>query len=340
MRISVDRECGGALEEAVAALLAVEPHLAYGNFPPLAERTRDLHRRWWLAAADGEGALVARDEGGRPLATIRLERRAFESAHFGMPIAKIEPPAATPDEDLRLPALRALYAAAWEALGAAGFRRVTGLASTQDRTACWALQEAGGFHVGTKISWMQPLTGEAADLGLAPSLRLEVHERATIPSLAPAAWRRLHGWCSTGFERGPFVFDLGVPADRAAAVYRVWTEKAFSGEWADVLVVVRDGEEIVAFHAVLLLRELSEAAGVGILGRGIGATLPEHRGLFTALQRACSVLRPLDAAWLENETQASTIPSINVFGRLGHRCLRSVASFHAPLDGDPARRRG
>jgi hypothetical protein len=83
---------------------------------------------------------------------------------------------------------------------------------------------------------------------------------------------------------------------------------------------------------MMLLKDLSEAAGVRIVGRGIGASLPGYRGLFTALQRECAVTRPLGASFLENETQSSTIQSINVFGKLGHRCLRSTASFHLRLD--------
>ncbi len=340
MRISVARERGAALEEALGALLAVEPYLAYANFPPIAPRTVELHRRWWLAAADAEGALVARDQASIPLATVRLERRAFESAHFGIPIARIDAPAAVPAEDVRLPALRALYGLAWEVLREAGHRHVCALSSTQDRIACRVVQELGAFHVGTKISWMQPLDGRRDEQGLPAPLRIEVVERARIPTLARASWRRLHEWTGAGFDRGPFVFDLDVPGERAAALYQVWTEKAFSGEWADVLVVVRDGEEIVAFHAVLVLRDLSEAAGVPVLGRGIGATLPGYRGLFTALQKACAAERPLGAGWLENETQASTVQTINVFGKLGHHCLRSIANFHAPLGPDRAPRRG
>ena len=49
-------------------------------------------------------------------------------------------------------------------------------------------------------------------------------------------------------------------------------------------------------------------------GRGIGATLPGYRGLFTALQKECAAVRPLGASYLENETQSSTIQSIQVGG--------------------------
>ncbi len=331
MRIAVARERGERLEEALAALLPVEPHLAYTNFPPIAPRAIELHRRWWLAAAEKAGVLVARGDAGEPLAAVRLERREFESAHFGMPIARIEAPAAVTADDVRLPALRALYASAWEALRDAGYHHVCALSGARDRTACWALQERGAFHVGTKISWMQPLDARGDGDVVAPPLRLETIERARIPRLARASWARLHDWSRAGFDRGPFVFDLGLPAERAATLYPVWMAKAFTGEWADVLLVIWDGDEIAAFHAVLLLPDLSEAAGAGVLGHGIGATLPGHRGLFTALQRACAAQRPLGAAWLENETQASTPETINVFGKLGHRCLRAIASFHASL---------
>ena len=233
---------------------------------------------------------------------------------------------------MRLPALRALYRAAWDTLRERGIAHLAAASSTQDRAACWALQELGGFQVGTRITWMAPLTGRRHEPALPPHLRIELHERADIRRLAPASWRRLHEWTGTAFDRGPFVFDLNVPRERAAAVYQVWTEKALTGEWSDVLLVVRQDEEIVAFNAMLLLPDLSEAAGVGILGRGIGASLPGYGGLFTALQQRCAELRPLGAGFLENETQASTVPAINVFGRLGHRCVHSVATFHARLD--------
>src|SRR5205085_11352529 len=105
------------------------------------------------------------------------------------------------------------------------------------------------------------------------------------------------------------------------------------------LLVIRDGDEIVAFHAMLLVPDLSEAAGIGVLGRGLGAALPGYPGSFTALQRTCAALRPLGAGFLENETQVATIPSIKVFGTLGYPCLHSLASFHALLDGEPPVRR-
>jgi hypothetical protein len=337
MPVDVAPETGGRLAEALGVLLAAEPYLPYASFPPIAGRPgpmRACHSRRFEQAANAEGVLVAR-YGGRPVAAIALTRRAFESEHFAMPIAGIDGPLAVADDAIRLAALRALYEAARRRLSTAGFVHLSAVASTHDRAASWALQEAGCFHVGTRISWMAPLTGERTGPALAPPLRIEVLDRASLATLRRADWQRLLDWTGQAFDRGPFVFDLAVPRERAAAVYRVWTEKAFTGEWADVVLVVRDGDEVVAYNTMQWLPDLSEAAGVGILGRGIGGSLPGYSGSFTALQRECAAVRPLGASYLENETQAATIGSINAFGRLGHRCFRSVASFHGRLGAAP-----
>ena len=76
---------------------------------------------------------------------------------------------------------------------------------------------------------------------------------------------------------------------------------------------------------------MSEHAGLKVCGRGLGATLPEYRGLFTLIQREMIARRPLGAAYMENETQAATIGSINVYARMGMRYLRSTATLHRAL---------
>jgi len=340
MLVRVAREDGERLDAALAALLPVEPYLSYANFPAVARREGALlalHRNRFRRAAGGLGVLVARDAEDRPLAALALGHRTFESAHFGLRMARVDPPAAVPDADTRLTALRALYAAATSDLRDRGYAHLSAMVSTHDRATCWVAQEHGAFHVGSKITWMAPLDGRPAPDALDGGLTLEFLDAAAIPRLERRTWQRLVDYAGEGFDRGPMVFDLNVPYERAAGVYQQWTEKAMTGEWADVLLLVRDGEEIVAFNSMKRLPDLSEAAGVGVLGEGIGATLPGYRGLFTALQRACAAVRPLGAGYLENETQASTVPTINVFGKLGHHCIRSVASFHARLDA-PARR--
>lgn len=333
MRVEVRRESGSALSAAIDTLLAVEPELLYANFRAVTARDgalATLHRARWARHLE-RGGFVAYDAAGAPLAVTALEPRAFESAHFGRTMGKLAIPVAVADEPVRVPALRALYATAVAQARADGFDHVAADASTRDRAACWALQEAGAFHVGSRVTWMAALTGQGAAPQLAAPLRLEQYDRDAIRTLPRAAWRRLLEWGRRGFDRGPYVFDLHVDSDRAAAVYEVWTEKAMTGEWADTLLVVRDGDEVVAFHAIMLVPDLEAATGVPVLGRGIGSTLPGYRGLFTALQQACVVGRPLGAGWLEDEAQASSIGSIQVFGRLGHQCIHSVASFHMAL---------
>jgi hypothetical protein len=221
MALHVERERGARLEQALDTLLAAEPYLAYANFPPIAGREGALdrlHRAWWRSCADDVGVLVARDGNDRPVAALRLAHREFESGHFGLRMAMLHPPLAVAAEHERLAALRALYRAASATLRERGYQHLAAVSSTHDRPACWVLQQVGCFHVGTRV---------------------ETYERPTRATLGAASWRRLYEWSATAFDRGPFVFDLTVPLERAGGIYQVWTEKAFTGEWADVLIVGR-----------------------------------------------------------------------------------------------------
>jgi hypothetical protein len=83
---------------------------------------------------------------------------------------------------------------------------------------------------------------------------------------------------------------------------------------------------------MLHLPDVSEAAGAKVFGRGLGATMPDYRGLFTAIQREMIARRPLGAEFMENETQVSTIGSINVYAKLGMRYLRATSTFHRRLE--------
>lgn len=322
-----------AATDAVAALLWCEPDLPYANLPPLVDRpeaVRALHRARWLGAAD-LGIFVAFRE-DQPVAAVRVTARPFESAHFRLAMAKIERPLAVTDPAARTAGLRAVYTAVFAALRADGIAHVALRAATADRAAHWVLQELGAFHVDTQVSWLSPLTGTPHPAA-PPEVVVETLEHDAIRSLAPHAWARLSAWAAHAFDRGPLVFDHTLPYDHARRLYAIWTEKVSTGEWADVVCFVRDHGDVVAFIAVQTIADLSAAAGVRIVGRGLGATLPEYRGLFTAIQCHMIATRPLGARYLENETQVSTAGSINAYVRVGNRFLRSTSTFHRRLDG-------
>lgn len=331
----VDLESGARLAGAVDALLAVEPELPYANFAPIAARAgaaAAIHRDRWT---DRGEVLVARTPGGEALAAIRLDERPFESAHFGLSMATLERPLAVTDPAARLAGLRAALRAAVARARERGFVHLAARASTRDRVAPWALQELGAIHVDTQVSWMAALTGMPHDDALPLGLRFEIRERSHFGELPVAAWKRLAELGGRAFDRGPLVFDLTLPYERALRVYEAWTERVMTGDWADAVLLVWDGGEIVAFISMLELPDVSREAGAIVCGRGLGATLPEYRGLFTAIQREMITARPLGASYMENETQVATIGSINVYAKLGFRYLRSTATFHLRLDGAP-----
>ncbi|MGH0036849.1 MAG: hypothetical protein ACQGVK_17625 [Myxococcota bacterium] len=335
MGLIVTPESADTLDAVLEELLPLERELPYANFAPVAARPGAaiaLHRDRWLA--DGRWPVwVARAGDGRPLAALRADHRDFESEHFGLAMARIEQPIGVADESLRGAALRELYAAAAETLRGAGVAHVAARASTRDRVTPWVLQRAGAVHVDTQVSWMAALSGTPHDGPPTPSIRIEVLLGEDLEGLDARTWSRLADWAGRAFDRGPLVFDHTLPVERSSAVYTAWTEKAMKGEWADAVLVAWDGEEIVAFISMKSMPDVSDAAGALVCGRGLGATLPEYRGLFTAIQHEMIAARPLGASFMENETQAATIGSINVYAKLGFRFLRSTSTFHLHLEG-------
>lgn len=334
--VGIEELSGAALEAALGPLLASERELAYANFAPVAARegaAQALHRRRWLDPHERVATLVAQDGAGRPLAALRLEGRPFESEHFGLRMARIERPLGSPDPARRLAALRPLYRAAFQRLAGDGYVHVAARASTRDRATPWVLQECGAFHVDTQVSWMCPLTGAPHDEQLPGRLRHEIHDRESVRRIPPGSWKRLAEWSALAFDRGPLVFDFTLDPDRAAQIYREWTARVMTGRWADQILLVREAEEVVAFISMLHMPDVSEAAGAVVHGRGLGATLPEYRGLFTAIQREMIARQPGGARFMENETQVATIGSVNVYAKLGFRYLRSTATYHRRLDG-------
>jgi hypothetical protein len=336
MKVQVDIESGDKLVAALKDLLEEEQHLEYANFKPLAEAPGSaalLHLERWTAQEAPLAALVARDAAGRPLAALRLKDRPFESAHFDRKMATCALPVCRRDPDSRVAGLRALYPAAWQALASRGYDHVALRISTRDRESLWAAQEAGAIYVDTQVSWMAPLTGVPHDESPPGTLTFEAYEGRDVAELPRESWTRLAAWGAQAFDRGPLVFDLGLPVDRAKSVYEVWTERVMTGEWADATLVVRDAGEVVAFISMLELPDVSRLAKSKVCGRGLGATLPDYRGLFTLIQREMIARRPLGAAYMENETQVATIGSINVYAKLGFRYLRSTCTLHRDLSG-------
>jgi hypothetical protein len=331
--VAADAQGAGALAEEVARLLAEEPELPYAGFLPLVGKPGAavaLQAGRMLQTRGAAGWLVARDASGA-CACLRLEDRAFDSAHFGLRMAAIERPAAVADPERRAQALDALYPAAFAWLREAGYAHVAARAFAGDPVTGWCLQAAGAFHVGTSVHWMCPLDGRPAQPDPAPIV-LEARDREGLRALEAPAWKRLVEWSGRAFHRGPFPFDPTLPRERSLLLYQAWMEKIASAEWADGAMLALDGGEVVAVIPMQLLADVSAASGARVYGRSLAATLPEYQGLCTALMRAMIARRPFGAEWMEGDTPVTTFGTINMFAKVGFRYLRAGSVFHRRLD--------
>lgn len=328
--VQVEAERGEALERSLASLLCADGDLAYANFAPIAGRegaSAALHAGRWRNAATALGAFVARDAAGRPLAALRLDRRPFESEHFALPMAVIDAPVGTQRTELREPAVDALLGAAFACARAHGIAHVAVRASSNDIATSRAAQRHAAVHVGTQVSWMLALDGHPHE-PLPPGFDLETHAPESLADSESATWKRIAEWGARSFDRSPYAFDATLPAARSLAVYQAWTEKVMRGEWCDRVVLVRHAGEVVAFISYQLLRDVTDAAGIAVIGRCLAATLPEYRGMATACVREIAATRPLGASYLEGETPVTTFGTINLFAKTGFRYLRATAHFH------------
>jgi hypothetical protein len=213
---------------------------------------------------------------------------------------------------------------------ALGVEHVAVRASSHDVAASRAAQRLGAHHVGTQVSWILALDGHPHD-PLPPGFDLETHAAASLVASESSTWKRIAEWGARSFEHSPYAFDASLPAGRALDVYRVWTEKVMRGQWCDEVVLVRHAGEVVAFISYQRLRDVSDAAGVGVVGRCLAATLPDYHGLCTACVREISARRPFGASYLEGETPVTTLGTINLFAKTGFRYQRATAHFHRRL---------
>jgi hypothetical protein len=331
-RIDVRREEGAELADAMVRLAREEPDLPYSNFAPLGGREAALRELQLRAYADASlGVLVARGAAGQPLGCLRLEHRAFESEHFGIPMASLSRPLAVAHPDVRAAALAALFARAFAELRAQGYAHAALRVSAEDTLAAWVVQEAGAFHVGTHVHWICALDGTPAPPA-PPGICIEAQDREGLRRIEPPQWKRLAEWSGGAFRRGPFSHDRTLPPERAISLYQVWMEKVFAGEWADGAMLARRDAEVLAVIPMRLLDDVSAACGERVFGRSLAATLPERTGLCTALMRQMIATRPLGAHWMEGDTPVTTWGTINMFAKVGFRYLRATSTFHRRLD--------
>lgn len=235
---------------------------------------------------------------------VRLE---WDSEHFGLPVARIEP-AGLPEEELRADLERAREE---------GVRLVYAFGPENQPPAEALLAEFGGRAVSTQVEYRRELprtVGPPAPEGV----RIEGWGGAPAPpdlrALAVEAGR---------FSR--FRVDPGISRDRFEALYVLWLERSIRRELADHVLVARD-ESRTALGLVTVARPDPARGRIGLL-----SVDPRWRrfGIATALMAAAEErMREAGCREAEVVTQAENAEVCRFYATTGYAVAHRERAYH------------
>ncbi len=240
----------------------------------------------------------------RSPATPHAAPLAWDSAHFGFPVARIA--AAAPPAELpgALAGLRsAEYRLAYWSVPAGDVERVA------------AGRREGGHLADDKLTYSRVL---GADEPASSGARSIVERFAGDRPDAALVRLALRSGEYSRFRRDP-----SFPWELADLLYSRWIERSVAGEIADEVLVARDGGEIVG---MITLGRAGERGDIGLVavdpaaqGRGLGRLLVTEAGRrFAASGRTVAQV----------VTQAENGPARRLYESCGYSIERSETVFH------------
>lgn len=340
MTSAVTRYDVGPDSHRLAAALRQLDHLPYTR-PFRLEPEGVLGWIGELFAGDTDhGCALLAEREGEVVAGLVLQRRPWESAILGVPMARIPfafAHGSGPDGQRAAQlAAAALLREARVVLADWRIRHCSALVPAEYTGFIHALNEDRWLLVDSTLE-MAWECGRTVEPEPDPRFTLRAaHEgdRETIAELARHAY--MHS------IRTRYSADAGLSREATGELYAEWVRQGVDGRFADVVVVAEADGRAIAFNTFKNEDALSRHTGIGFAAHGISAVDPAYRGLR---------MQPGMLYWL-SEWQRERGGRYN-FGRvlinnyvMQRACLRSGAfnsqayhTFHVWLnDGTPAER--
>jgi GNAT superfamily N-acetyltransferase len=215
-------------------------------------------------------------------------------------------------------AARAVEAHAREHRGAFYFAKVPIL----DVTSVAALTSVGFFLIESSLALTLPLAAfQPAPSSVAAIDVSDVEPRWHTDVLDVA------GSC---FRYSRFHVDPAFAKPVADRIKREWIRSYIDGQRGDRLLVAHAEGKVVGFVATMVAeREAGPAAVIDLIGVSVNQ---QQRGVGQRLVQAVAAVYASRCSTLEVGTQASNIPSVRLYERLGFRLVRSgyVLHLHTP----------
>lgn len=288
----------------------------YRNYRALSQTARGA-----VLGAEVEATLLHPDGvvyGGAPAAVV-ARRLAWDSAFFGVPMARVEYLLGD-DPERCLGALRACL----DALRAEGVRHVSARIDVADLTTIGVLEECGFRLRDAMVTYVaRPRKEPAKPIRALGTVRMFREDDG--PALIEIARDAFRGY------RGRFHADPELPRDRVEGFYEEWARQCLNGAMADTVIVSEGARGLLGFLAWRRREPVSSVSGVPIFGGGLGACRPDAPGAYAGLIIAGTRWAHENGGVAECQTQNFNYPAIRVHESVGAHYVRAEYAFHASL---------
>jgi hypothetical protein len=313
----------------VAGSDRVAPFRAFGilgsEFDGLAQRNAEHLAR----QADEPGRVsLALLHGERVVGALQGRPNEWESRQFRRRVLRTDGPAFVPGTDRE----QGAYELARALLTGDGSSTLL-IASVDsgDLPSVVGFQRAGlVVHDSVLTLALRVSGGEASDGGRAasPTDGVRAFDAEELRSGRAASAEEVDHLAALGprmFSSSHFHSDRRLRPEDAEAVYDHWTRAAFSGEWADWMLVARDVDGAIA--SFVAFAEDSRFGGDPcVLGSSFGFSVPPHGRGFTS--RLSARLGEAPAHLVTTVVQARNLAQVNGLQRAGMQVVRSALVLH------------
>jgi dTDP-4-amino-4,6-dideoxy-D-galactose acyltransferase len=187
-----------------------------------------------------------------------------------------------------------------------------------DVTTVEAFTSVGFCVIETSLMFAFPMTSLQPDPASCEGLDVSDFEPRWHTGVLDVA-----GSC---FRYSRFHVDPAFGKPLADHVKREWIRSYVEGKRGDRLLVAHSGDNVLGFAAMMLAgREARTAAVIDLIG--VSAE-QQRRGVGRRLVQAAAAVYASRCATLEVGTQASNVPSVRLYERLGFRLVRSGYVLH------------
>ena len=308
---------------ALDPLIEAYPFKSYRNYRVLSRRRQDdVLSAELRAALEQPGGFGVMPEGNAPPAAVLVRPLPWDSAFFGLSMARVH---LLHNDQMPGAILRSLIAAAFTECRDRGMRHLSVRIDVADADVIQALEDAGFRLMDALATYIYPLKRPAPEpmkeMGV---LRLfEPQDRDQILDITREAYR--------GF-RGRYHLDPHLPRDRSDELYVEWAKKSCDGEWADVVLVTENGKgELHGWASYRQIEPVSTVGQTAIRGGGLGACRRDRPGAYAGLLRAATERIHGGGAVTEMQTQIFNFATIRLYESVNTQFVRADYTLHTWL---------